>query len=147
VRALVNICRHRGAPLADGRGSTRRFVCGYHAWSYGLDGGLRTRPLTDGSFDDVDHACDLLPLMAVEAHGLIFVRVRGSKPIDLDRYLGTAVPDLDALELDQSVLVDQRSAEWSFNWKLLLDTFGEAYHIRTLHRTTRALLRLRLHDL
>lgn len=138
LRAMVNVCRHRGAPLASGRGSTRRFVCGYHAWSYGLDGALKTRPLTDGAFDDVTHGCDLVPLVAAEAEGLIFVRVRTGEPIDVGRYLGAARPDLAALDLGATVLVDQRQAEWAMNWKLLLDTFGEAYHIRTLHTTTLA---------
>lgn len=138
IRAMVNICRHRGAPLADGPGSSRRIVCGYHAWSYGLDGALINRPLTDGAFDDVDHGCDLIPLVAAEAHGLMFVRPRGDEPIDVDRYLDTAVDDLDALHLPACVLVEQRTNEWAMNWKLLLDTFGEAYHIRTLHQTTLA---------
>ena len=31
IRALANVCRHRGMPLAAGRGSARRFVCRYHA--------------------------------------------------------------------------------------------------------------------
>src|SRR5690606_32578632 len=44
IRALSNLCRHRGMPLAEGRGSTRRFVCSYHAWSYGRDGKLSNAP-------------------------------------------------------------------------------------------------------
>ena len=40
VRVLSNICRHRGMPLAEGRGSSKRFVCSYHAWTYGRDGQL-----------------------------------------------------------------------------------------------------------
>ena len=44
IRALANVCRHRGMPLASGRGSARRFVCRYHAWSYGRDGALASAP-------------------------------------------------------------------------------------------------------
>ena len=29
---------------------------------------------------------------------------------------------------------ETRSREWSFNWKLVIDTFTEAYHIPALHR-------------
>ncbi|MEM6578385.1 MAG: Rieske (2Fe-2S) protein, partial [Pseudomonadota bacterium] len=31
VRVMANVCRHRGMPLAEGRGRTKRFVCSYHA--------------------------------------------------------------------------------------------------------------------
>ena len=33
IRALANVCRHRGMPLAEGRGQARRFMCSYHAGS------------------------------------------------------------------------------------------------------------------
>ena len=42
VRVLANVCRHRGMPLAEGRGNAKRFVCSYHAWTYGRDGAPTT---------------------------------------------------------------------------------------------------------
>jgi Rieske 2Fe-2S family protein len=36
VRALLNVCRHRGSRLCDqaqGHASQGRFVCPYHAWT------------------------------------------------------------------------------------------------------------------
>jgi phenylpropionate dioxygenase-like ring-hydroxylating dioxygenase large terminal subunit len=30
-RVLSNVCRHRGHPVAEGKGTRRRFVCPYHA--------------------------------------------------------------------------------------------------------------------
>lgn len=138
IRGLVNICRHRAAPVVTGRGHARRFVCPYHSWSYELDGRLAGRPLSDGAFDDLPASCDLGPVVVAEDHGLIFVRPRGDDPIDLEGYLAGAGPDLAALDLARCVLVEQRTVEWQMNWKLLLDTFGEAYHIRSLHQTTLA---------
>src|SRR5580700_853519 len=44
VRVLSNVCRHRGNVVARGAGNARRFTCGYHAWSYGLDGKLAAAP-------------------------------------------------------------------------------------------------------
>ncbi len=32
IKALSNVCRHRGMRLAEGTGNTKRFVCPYHAW-------------------------------------------------------------------------------------------------------------------
>ena len=41
ARAFANVCRHRGAEVARGRGDARQLSCPYHAWTYGLDGALR----------------------------------------------------------------------------------------------------------
>ena len=38
LRAFLNVCRHRGAKVAQGGGTTGRFVCPYHAWTYDLSG-------------------------------------------------------------------------------------------------------------
>ena len=41
--AFLNICSHRGAPLAQGRGQARKqrlLSCPYHGWTYDLDGQL-----------------------------------------------------------------------------------------------------------
>ena len=49
--AFLNVCRHRGARIAEGCGSdkfgsggARSFSCPYHGWTYGLDGSLVARP-------------------------------------------------------------------------------------------------------
>ena len=139
LRALVNMCRHRGAPLVDpvGHGTgLRSFSCPYHAWNYELDGALRTRPAAQHAFDDVSMNCDLVSRPIVEKYGLIFVRPGGDEPIDIDAALGGAQDDLGAFGLDDYVLIDSRQHDWDFNWKLLFDTFSETYHIRTLHRAT-----------
>ncbi len=40
VRAFFNVCRHRGRQLvADDCGHDTSFVCPFHGWIYGLDGG------------------------------------------------------------------------------------------------------------
>jgi len=46
VRVLSNVCRHRGSPVATlSAGHAARFVCGYHGWTYALDGRLLAAPL------------------------------------------------------------------------------------------------------
>jgi phenylpropionate dioxygenase-like ring-hydroxylating dioxygenase large terminal subunit len=134
LRGMVNACRHRGAPLVDGHGEARRRLsCPYHAWSYELDGRLHSRPLSEGAFDDVTLNCDLHPVVVAEAYGMIFARPRGGAAIDVDAFLSGAEDDLGAFRLDRAVHVDTRVNTWRMNWKLVLDTFTESYHIRTLH--------------
>ena len=71
VRAFRNACRHRGMRLVEGNGCTRALVCGYHAWSYRLDGQLQHIPHGQG-FPDVDKAVHgLVPVQAVERGGLV----------------------------------------------------------------------------
>ena len=40
LRAFLNVCRHRGSPIADGAGCGRALQCPYHGWVYRLDGSL-----------------------------------------------------------------------------------------------------------
>ena len=44
LRAFLNVCRHRGAKVAQGCGSAGAFTCPYHGWTYGNDGALRGLP-------------------------------------------------------------------------------------------------------
>ena len=139
LRALVNMCRHRASPLVEPQGTgtgLRVFSCPYHAWTYELDGTLRSRPAAEHAFDDVTMNCDLLQRPVAEKHGLIFVRPSGDEPIDVDDVLAGAQHDLADFGLDDYVLVDSRTHEWDVNWKFFYDSFSETYHIRTLHRDT-----------
>src|SRR5262249_51900429 len=44
LRAFLNVCRHRGSVLVEGNGRRETLQCGYHAWTYDLDGRLRSAP-------------------------------------------------------------------------------------------------------
>ena len=33
LRAFVNVCRHRGFPVAEGEGKRETLQCPYHAWT------------------------------------------------------------------------------------------------------------------
>jgi len=40
-QCVLNVCRHRGSLICTKpEGRVARLTCGYHAWSYGLDGAL-----------------------------------------------------------------------------------------------------------
>jgi phenylpropionate dioxygenase-like ring-hydroxylating dioxygenase large terminal subunit len=137
LRAMVNACRHRAAPLvpADSRGTgLRQLQCPYHNWTYDLEGVLRKRPMSEGAFDDVTLNCDLHRCAVLETNGLIFARPGRAEPIDPASVLSGAEDDLGSFGLDGYVHIDSRVNTWKMNWKLVLDTFTESYHIRTLHK-------------
>ncbi|OFW98159.1 MAG: (2Fe-2S)-binding protein [Alphaproteobacteria bacterium RIFCSPHIGHO2_12_FULL_66_14] len=127
VRAFRNACRHRGMQVAGGSGCSKAFVCRYHGWTYNLEGRLRHIPHEDGfpGFDKEAHP--LVPVTAREHLGLVFVTQSESLPGD---------ESLD--QLDELIGPDQRvfaTAERDFevNWKILLESFIEGYHIKSTH--------------
>ncbi len=137
VRAFVNACRHRGGPVAEGRGLApgARFRCPFHSWTYELDGRLAAIPLAAEAFEVLDHsALALRECASAEAAGVILVRAEGEEPIEAGPLLHGVGDDLLAIDLPRYRHFDTRTAVWRCNWKLLLDTFLESYHVFSLHR-------------
>jgi phenylpropionate dioxygenase-like ring-hydroxylating dioxygenase large terminal subunit len=136
--AMVNACRHRGARVeTEQRGTTRRFTCGFHHWSYAADGSLVGVPKLD-HFGDIDLACHgLIRLPAVERYGLLWVHPDPQGAIDVDALLGEELAEeFDHWSLHDLVYLDQDSYDVACNWKLAMDTFGETYHFGALHQNT-----------
>lgn len=139
LHAFKNVCRHRGTRLVHDekpcRGKT--LVCPYHGWTYNLDGSLRHIPLQEDAFPDLDcsqHGLVELPC-AVHA-GLIWVMPTPDKPLDLPTYLGGMTDELDYLIPPGFTLFRRFESLRRANWKLVIDAFLEAYHVRVLHRNT-----------
>src|SRR6266849_8142632 len=45
LRAFINVCRHRGSEVVtQACGNRKTIQCHYHAWTYNLDGSLRSAP-------------------------------------------------------------------------------------------------------
>ncbi len=135
VRVMSNVCRHRGNLVALGSGRRVRHVCGYHGWSYALDGQLLSAPLIEngGHFDK--KSCHL-PTFASEIwQGFIFV--------NLDGQAAPLRPSLSAIEpsirnyhpADQHWLFETEEV-WKTNWKCLVENFMEGYHLSSLHAKT-----------
>jgi phenylpropionate dioxygenase-like ring-hydroxylating dioxygenase large terminal subunit len=138
VRAFVNICRHRGSALLDspcGEG-LRSIRCPYHAWTYGLDGALQRFPGAEPGFDDVDKSAHgLVEVPVAEGLGLVFVIAHpAAEPFTVEDALHGAQDEIADFGIADYELVDTRDHEWTMNWKLVMDTFTEPYHIPWLHK-------------
>jgi phenylpropionate dioxygenase-like ring-hydroxylating dioxygenase large terminal subunit len=138
VRAMANVCRHRGVRVVDGKGEARRFTCPFHAWVYDIEGHLVGVPAA-GSFGEVcREEKGLVELPVAEGYGLVVGRLRPGPSVDIDAYLG---PDLahELAMLDFAgwePYTDAHIHRVSANWKVTLDTFRENYHFDYLHRNT-----------
>ncbi len=136
--AFANICRHRGAPLvAEGASHAERHLrCRFHGWTYDHDGVVTARPNAGDAFAGAA-GCDALVGLAVCEHaGMVLVRPSGDRPIEPEELLAGMTGELEEFGFGSYHRVGSWTAEWSANWKLLLDTFLETYHVPTLHPTT-----------
>ena len=138
LRGFRNVCRHRASSVVSGCGSGAASLrCPFHAWTYRLDGSLLARPQAGEGFAGTDESdLGLVPVAVGEACGLVFVRAEGDEPIDASRLVGDAAVDLGDFGVGGYVPFDRWESSWPCNWKLLVDTFLESYHVFSLHRAT-----------
>jgi choline monooxygenase len=133
LRAFLNVCRHRGSVLAHGTDRRETLQCHYHAWTYDLDGTLRTAPRAQREPGFDAHGIALLPL-AVETWGpLVFVN-----PDPDAAPLGESlepVTELLAREIDVEALHFRRRSEFELacNWKVAVENYLECYHCPVAH--------------
>jgi phenylpropionate dioxygenase-like ring-hydroxylating dioxygenase large terminal subunit len=135
VRSFHNVCRHRGARIADGgKGNCgHRLVCPYHAWSYGLDGRLMAVPPWQG-FEDLDLASHGLEPVEQEIFlGFVFVRFAPGLPGVAEMmapYARELAPyDFEALIPNGRVTLRPREV----NWKNVADNYSDGLHISVAH--------------
>jgi phenylpropionate dioxygenase-like ring-hydroxylating dioxygenase large terminal subunit len=136
VRAFLNVCAHRGAPVAnDGHGNCSRFTCKYHGWTYGQDGKLIG--ISEASkFGEVDKSArGLRQLPCEERAGMIFVCMTPDAPMDLDDFYQEYLDDFAALDLGNWQFLGTRVIEGA-NWKIAFDGYLEGYHFASLHPET-----------
>ena len=138
-RAFLNVCRHRGMRLVESTGAAiekKSIVCPYHGWTYRLDGPLRHR--LHGEAFDACAASDesLVALPAEERHGLLWVVPTPGAAIDVASFLGGLDDELPFYGVAGLRPFRTIHAEYPANWKLIIDAFLEAYHIRVLHKDT-----------
>jgi len=145
VRVLSAICQHRGHPMIGGLveppppgtcRNSRKLVCPYHNWVYGLDGCLVGAP----SMSETTPIAELrrtirLPEVRSEIfHGLIFATLNPDAPpvapslVKLDKELAgygleNLVPGYVFVQTDQ---------RW--NWKLHHENALEPYHTDYVHK-------------
>jgi phenylpropionate dioxygenase-like ring-hydroxylating dioxygenase large terminal subunit len=130
LRAFLNVCRHRGAPLASGCGHARVLSCPYHAWLYRLDGSL-ARASGVGKPEGFDPAEFGLREIAVAtfARSVLVNLDPSAAPFDP----GPLAAGLDPYRLDDLEVGERARYECHFNWKVLLENYCENYHTPFIH--------------
>jgi choline monooxygenase len=132
LRALSNVCRHRAGPVAKGEGKRPVLQCGYHGWTYSLDGSLLQTPEMSG-IECFDRGEFSLPRFRVEIwNELVFVNLdRDASP--LADFLGDLVARLAPRNYDGFRLAARKEWTLDCNWKVYVDNYLEGYHIPIVH--------------
>ena len=132
LRAFSNVCRHRAGPVTCGEGQRKSFRCGYHGWTYALDGRLVNTP----EFDRVENFTreeNSLPEFRVETWGpLVFVNM-DAEAAPLDETLEDIPARVGHRRFEAMRLAGRRDWLVNCNWKVYVDNYLEGYHIPIVH--------------
>jgi phenylpropionate dioxygenase-like ring-hydroxylating dioxygenase large terminal subunit len=147
IHVLYNRCPHRGVQLCGNQKGNvgNALVCSYHAWSFQLDGRLRSIPLQSGydgtrvSAENPD--CSVKPAARVDSYrGFVFASLSATGPSLLE-FLGEARVAFDDM-CDRSpvgevevVPVCHRVIQQS-NWKFFMENQLDALHPSVTHQST-----------
>ena len=135
LRAFTNVCRHRGSRLVDGsHGCSKKLVCPYHAWTYGLDGRLTGVP-ESASYPELDKSQSGLAPVELELwNGFIFVRLEDDGGPSVSAMMApyeAMIAPYRFEELSALGRVTLRPRE--VNWKNVGDNYSDGLHIPIAH--------------
>src|SRR5262249_2178643 len=123
LRAFHNSCRHRGTRLcAEPAGKLAgRLQCPYHAWTYGLDGSLRSAPHMDKvvGFREADYP--LAPVAATSWDGHVFINL-SPEPAPLAEQLAGLDLKFRPWRMEELRRVERRVYRLRGNGTLVLQT-------------------------
>lgn len=134
VRALANVCRHRGSRLVDGEaGCAKKLVCPYHAWAYELDGRLTGVPMK-AQYPGLDtEKLGLVPIAMEIWRGFVFVTLAEGAPTVAEMmapYEHEVAPyRFEELQAIGRVTLRPRA----LNWKTIADNYSDGLHIPVGH--------------
>ena len=120
LRGFYNVCRHRAGPPAKGCGSSKLFRCGYHGWTYGLDGSLIHATEIEGveGFRPEDFA--LTPVRTDEWFNLVFVNLDPDAP-PLRESLGQLPQQAEKFLFESMKLFERRTYEMNCKCNTYID--------------------------
>jgi choline monooxygenase len=132
LRAFYNVCRHRAGHPASGCGNRKLFRCGYHGWTYRLDGALLVTPEFEGVEDFDPAEFGLAPVLLEEWFNLIFVNL-DPEARPLSESLGDLPAQAEKFDFRNMKFSERRTYDMACNWKTYIDNYLEGYHVPSVH--------------
>ena len=137
LRAFANVCRHRGVEVIRGEGNTTKFICPYHAWTYGLNGSLVSAPYQEEVPDFDWKGCALPAIQFDPWGGYVFVNF-DPDCVSLDDYLAAdRVQEVAGfLRAEDTRLADEYTFDIGCNWKFVPENLMDIYHVGVIHSSS-----------
>jgi phenylpropionate dioxygenase-like ring-hydroxylating dioxygenase large terminal subunit len=140
IKAYHNVCVHRGRRLVDApkselgaRGNVSKFVCGFHAWTYDIEG-TNTYILDKEDWKGgLDNQCTSLREVNVDTWGgWLFINMEADCEPLID-FLGEAARRLEPFQLHRMRYKWRQWVVFDCNWKTAIEAFMEPYHVAGTH--------------
>lgn len=132
IKAMHNVCLHRGRKLRTEDGSADRFTCPFHGFTWNKDGSFDHMPC-QWDFTHLERADLTLPQVEVgQWGGYIFLREEPGGPT-LDEYLAPLPEHFTRWRHEECTTVMWVGKEVPANWKVTAEAFMEAWHTVVTH--------------
>lgn len=141
IKAHHNVCRHKGAIVAQGEGHITPdscMTCPYHGWQYNLDGKITKMP-NMGKVNFNEQRWSLQPIEVDTWGPFVFVDMDGpfggaNNPRSLLTDFEHIQPWLDELGMDGMRFFERREYVMNCNWKVFVDnSLDGGYHVKYAH--------------
>ena len=140
IRAYHNVCPHRGRRLIDtppgqrhASGKRMSFVCGFHAWTFNLEGRCTYIEHKDDWQGALGEARTSLGKVQVDTWGgWIWINL-DPDCAPLSAYLDPIPAMLDPFEPQNMRYRWRKWIVFNCNWKVAMEAFAETYHVASTH--------------
>lgn len=132
IKALQNVCLHRGRKLATQGGCKSQLRCPFHGFAWNIDGTFKENPMP-WDFPDIDEATFNLP--EVRTHqwgGFVFVNFDAQAP-DFDTVAAPIPEHFRRYALEDTYKWIHVARKIPANWKAVAEAFMESHHSYTTH--------------
>ena len=140
IDAYHNVCPHRGRRLIDtpagkrnARGTRKNIICGYHGWTFGIDG---KNTFVEHEEDWQGSLCggraDLGTVKVDNWGGWLWINLDPESG-PLSEYLDPAATMLEPYQLHNMRPRWRKWVVFQCNWKVAMEAFCETYHVNTTH--------------
>lgn len=134
LKAFYNVCRHRGTRICEKSSGqfSKSIQCGYHGWTYNLNGELIGAPHMDvvGGFQKKDYPLHSLAL--AEWEGFIFINLSDT-PENFDDLFSPIKNRFGPWNISDLAVQKMIEYDVNGNWKLVIQNYCECYHCPILH--------------
>ncbi|MET0364336.1 MAG: aromatic ring-hydroxylating dioxygenase subunit alpha [Sphingobium sp.] len=140
LKAFHNVCPHRGRRLIDtpadqngAKGNRRSFVCGFHGWTFNLEG--QNSYILDPQDWQGCLTAENTSLSEVKVDtwgGWIWINMDPDSET-LREFLEPAASILDAFQFEKMRFKWRQWVVYPSNWKTALEAFMEPYHVSGTH--------------